>query len=190
MGSTYQICVSGATKGESVEEGKKLAEIAGRTIAKSGHALMTGATVGLPYYAAVGYKKAGGKISVGISPATSKVEHVVKYRLPTKPFDVIIYTGLHYIGRDALLITSSDAVLSIGGRLGTLHESTIAIETHTPIGFLQGVGGIGDEIKNLLRAAERDNSEDILFGNDPIELLARLTTLLDEQHKKYRHVYD
>ena len=67
----YQICVSGAAKGESVEEGKALAAELGQAIAKAGHALMTGATVGLPNYAAEAYKKAGGKMSVGISPAAS-----------------------------------------------------------------------------------------------------------------------
>src|SRR5689334_158950 len=118
----YQICVSGAAKGESVEEGKELAMAVGAAIAEAGHALMTGATVGLPNYAAEGYKAAGGKMSFGISPAGSKVEHVRKYRLPTEAYDVILYSGLHYVGRDSLLITSSDAVVSIGGRLGTLHE--------------------------------------------------------------------
>ena len=80
----YQICVSGAAKGHSVEEGKELAQAAGRAIAHAGHSLLTGATVGLPNYAAEAYKAAGGLMSVGISPASSKIEHVVKYRLPTK----------------------------------------------------------------------------------------------------------
>src|SRR3954471_12172864 len=149
----YQICVSGAAKGGSVEEGRVLAMQLGKAIAKAGHSLMTGATVGLPNYAAEGYKKAGGKMSVGISPASSKVEHVMKYRLPIKAYDTIIYSGLHYVGRDTLLITSSDAVVSVGGRIGTLHEFTIAVETDTPVGFLQGAGGIGDEIRHLIEVA-------------------------------------
>ena len=91
----YQICVSGAAKGESVEEGKALAAAMGVAIAKAGHSLLTGATIGLPNYAAEAYKKAGGKMSIGISPAASKVEHVMKYRLPTLAYDSILYTGLH-----------------------------------------------------------------------------------------------
>src|ERR1700750_130206 len=102
----YQICVSGAAKGDSVKEGRLLAEEMGVAIAKAGHALVTGATIGLPNYAAEAYKKAGGKMSVGISPASSKVEHVLKYRLPVKAYDTILYSGLHYVGRDTLLITS------------------------------------------------------------------------------------
>src|SRR5437879_2032099 len=113
----YQICVSGGAKGQSVTEGKQLAITIGKLLAQGGHTLMTGATSGLPDYAAAAYKKAGGAVSLGISPASTKVEHVFKYRLPTSHYDVILYTGLHYVGRDALLINSADAVISIGGRL-------------------------------------------------------------------------
>jgi uncharacterized protein (TIGR00725 family) len=185
----YQICVSGAAKGHSVEEGKELAILAGAAIAKAGHSLLTGATIGLPNYAAEGYKAAGGKMSVGISPAATKVEHVLKYRLPTEAYDTILFTGLHYIGRDALLINSSDAVVSIGGRLGTLHEFTIAMETETPIGFLQGAGGISEEIKALLALSGREHDERVAFSNSPEELITKLVKILDEEHKKYHNLY-
>lgn len=185
----YQICVSGAAKGKSVEEGRELANAAGVAIANAGHALLTGATIGLPNYAAEGYKKAGGKMSLGISPAASKIEHVRKYRLPIEAYDSILYTGLHYVGRDSLLIGSSDAVISIGGRLGTLHEFTIAMELETPIGFLQGAGGISSEIMYILRAAGENHSENVVFSEDPADLLEQLTSLLDEQHKEYIDLY-
>ena len=186
----YQIAVSGAAKGESVEEGKELARAVGAAIAKAGHSLLTGATIGLPNYAAEGYKAAGGKMSVGISPASSKVEHVLKYRLPTESYDTILYSGLHYIGRDTLLITSSDAVVSIGGRLGTLHEFTIAMESDTPIGFLQGAGGISEEVQNLLALAKplRAGTE-VLFHESPEQLVKELTTFLDGEHAKYHNLY-
>lgn len=186
----YQICVSGAAKGHSVEEGKELARLAGAAIARAGHSLLTGATIGLPNYAAEGYKAAGGKMSVGISPAASKVEHVLKYRLPTEAYDTILYTGLHYVGRDALLIQSADAVVSIGGRLGTLHEFTISMETDTPIGFLQGAGGIGEEIKAIMDAAGQvRNRAEVVFQSDPDKLIVELTKILDEDHKKYHSLY-
>jgi uncharacterized protein (TIGR00725 family) len=188
--SQYQICVSGAAKGASVEEGKELAYKLGEAIARAGHSLMTGATVGLPNYAAEGYKAAGGHMSVGISPASSKVEHVLKYRLPIAAYDTILYTGLHYVGRDTLLITSSDAVVSIGGRLGTLHEFTIAMETDTPIGFLQGAGGISEQIQELLALARplRDEAA-VMFEEDANKLVADLTRHLDDGNTKYRHIY-
>lgn len=185
----YQICISGAAKGKSVEEGKALAQAAGRAVANAGHSLLTGATIGLPNYAAEAYKAAGGKMSVGISPAASKVEHVMKYRLPTESYDTILYTGLHYIGRDSLLINSSDAVISIGGRLGTLHEFTISMESGTPIGFLEGTGGISSEIADILHAAGEEHSHNVVFSDDPEDLLKKLIDILNEEHRRYRELY-
>jgi len=185
----YQICVSGAAKGESVEESRELAIQIGTAIAQAGHALLTGATVGLPNYAAEAYKKAGGKMSVGISPASSKVEHVLKYRLPTKAYDTILFTGLHYIGRDTLLVMSADAVVSIGGRLGTLHEFTIAMEARKPIGILQGSGGVGDEIQTILSAAGKGHSHTVVFNSDPDELVGDLIKVLDEEDRQYKDLY-
>ncbi len=186
----YQICVSGAAKGDSVEEGRDLAKALGAAIAKAGHSLMTGATIGLPNYAAEAYKKAGGVMSIGFSPAGSKVEHVMKYRLPTLAYDSIIYTGLHYVGRDTLLITSSDAVICIGGRLGTLHEFTIAMETDKPTGFLKGAGGISDQIPTLLEMAQPlRRGSIVLFEESAEKLLEKLVEHLDIEHKKYIDLY-
>jgi uncharacterized protein (TIGR00725 family) len=186
----YQICVSGAAKGDSVEEGKELAIALGAAIAEAGHSLMTGATIGLPNYAAEGYKAAGGLMSIGISPAASKVEHVMKYRLPTQAYDAILYSGLHYVGRDTLLITSSDAVVSIGGRLGTLHEFTIAMETDTPIGFLQGAGGISEEIQTLMSLAHplRPGAM-VTFNESSHQLIKELVDHLNIEHAKYKNLY-
>ena len=189
-GGQYQICVSGAARGESVEEGKALALAVGEAIAKAGHSLLTGATIGLPNYAAEGYKAAGGKMSIGISPAGSKIEHIMKYRLPTEAYDTILYTGLHYIGRDTLLITSSDAVVSLGGRIGTLHEFTIAMESDTPIGFLQGAGGISEEVQHILSLAQplRRGAE-VIFNDSADDLVKELTKFLDKEHAKYHNLY-
>jgi uncharacterized protein (TIGR00725 family) len=186
----YQICVSGAAKGTSVEEGKALAAELGAAIAKAGHSLLTGATVGLPNYAAEAYKKAGGQMSLGISPAASKAEHIMKYHLPVKAYDAILYTGLHYVGRDTLLVTSSDAVVSIGGRLGTLHDFTIAMEAGVPIGFLQGAGGISDQVQALMSLAEPlPVGSEVLFNESADDLIKELTAHLDAENHKYRDLY-
>jgi uncharacterized protein (TIGR00725 family) len=186
----YQICVSGAAKGHSAEQGKLLAESVGAAVAKAGHSLMTGATTGLPNDAANGYKKAGGKMSLGISPASTKVEHVMKYRLPTESYDAILYSGLHYSGRDALLINSADAVISIGGRLGTLHEFTIAMETRTPVGLLEGAGGVGEQIEQLLKILPNADPDLVIYDSEPDKLVERLTHMLDKLHAHYRQLYN
>jgi len=55
----YSICVSGAAAGDSVEQSCGSAYELGVQIAKSGHILTTGATVGLPLYAAKGDNRCG-----------------------------------------------------------------------------------------------------------------------------------
>ena len=178
----YQICVSGAALGDSVITGAALAAAAGTEIAKRGHITLTGATKGLPYEAARAAKKAGG-ISVGFSPAASRVAHVKKYRLPLDNFDSILYTGFEYTGRNLLLIRSSDAVVMVGGRIGTLNELTIAIEERKPIGVLLGSGGMTDEVERVLRAAKRVRTG-IIFSHDPADLVDQLIALIELKAKK------
>lgn len=178
----YQICISAAAKGKSVEMGKDLAFNTGKAIAEHGHTLLTGATIGLPYYAACGAKASDGQ-SVGISPASSRLEHIRKYRLPTDMFDTVLYTGLNYVGRDTLLINCADAVIIIGGRLGTTHEFTVAIETGKPVAILRGAEGTSKLFDELMHAAGH-RSGSIVEGDDPEELLKKLVKMLDSKYKK------
>jgi uncharacterized protein (TIGR00725 family) len=177
----YQICVSGSAKGASVVHAHKLAESAGARVAQCGHVLLTGATTGLPDVAAAGAKKNGG-ISIGFSPATTRAHHVKTYRLPTANYDSIVCTGFDYTGRDLLLVRSSDAIITIGGRIGTLQEFAVAFEEKTPIGILVGSGGITDIIQVVLRAAKRSRNT-VLFDTDPVRLVDRIIGVLDEKYR-------
>lgn len=180
----FQICVSGAARGESVVIGGELAAAAGREIAKRGHITLTGATIGLPYRAAVAAQEAGG-ISIGFSPAASRLAHVKKYKLPTDHFDAILYTGFEYTGRNLLLVRSSDAVVMVGGRIGTLNELTIAIEERKPVGVLLGSGGMTEEVERVLKAAKRLRTG-IIFSHDPVELVDELIRILNHKGRKLK----
>src|SRR3989344_5189215 len=129
----YKFVVSGAAimSFYSVDADKKAYEL-GQEVVKQGGIVITGATTGVPYYAAKGAKEAGG-ISVGISPAATYAAHVKTYRLPTDVFDFIIYTGFEYSGRNLILTKSADAVVVGCGGFGTLNEFTIALEDNKPI---------------------------------------------------------
>jgi len=177
----YSICVSGAAAGPTVKDSAKLAERTGAAIAKSGHILTTGATVGLPYYAAVGAKKAGG-MSIGFSPASSLREHMRKYRLPYSGFDFINFTGMHYVGRDLYLIQSSDAVITVGGRFGSLHEFTSALEDHKLCGVLLGSGGTADMIPELMERLQPPENDMVIYDTDPERLVTRIVEILDRRY--------
>lgn len=174
----YQICVSGAAAGETVTASHQLAFDLGKAIAEAGHTLLTGATVGLPHYAAMGAKKAGG-LSIGYSPAASHREHIKSYRLPTEEFDYINYTGMSYVGRDAHLVRSSDAVITVGGRMGSLHEFSTASESHKVCGVLLGSGGLADFIPVLVERIPTPGAAQIIYDTNPKRLVKQIIKALD-----------
>lgn len=178
----YAICVSGAASGKTVETSRGLAERVGVSIAKSGHIITTGATVGLPFYAARAAKEAGG-MSIGFSPASSLREHIYKYRLPLGMFDFVNFTGMNYVGRDIHLVLSSDAIITVGGRFGSLHEFTTALESRMPCGVLLGSGGTADIIPELLERLEPIHREMIIFDDDPEKLVQKIIKFLDREYK-------
>ena len=156
------------------DAGKK-AELIGYYLAKKGAVVVTGDTTGIPFEAAKGAKRGGG-FTVGISPAVSYNEHVRKYRLPHKYTDFSIYTGFGYSGRNLLFIRSTDAVIFVCGRIGTLNEFTIAFEDKKPIGVLTETGGITAEIDHLLTVARRGRAN-IVLENDPVVLVDKILEL-------------
>jgi uncharacterized protein (TIGR00725 family) len=178
----HSICVSGAAAGKSVDESCGLAYELGVAIGQSGHTITTGATVGLPLYAAKGATDAGG-MSIGFSPASSLREHTKKYRLPIGFFDYVNFTGMNYIGRDIHLVQSSDAVITVGGRMGSLHEFTTALEAHMPCGVLLGSGGLADVIPELLEKLEEPAGSKIVFDTDPKKLVEKIIKILDDLNK-------
>jgi uncharacterized protein (TIGR00725 family) len=182
----YSICVSGAAAGATVQNDAQVAQILGATIASSGHILTTGATIGLPYYAAVSAQAAGG-MSIGFSPASSIREHMRKYRLPVDCFDFINFTGLDYVGRDLYLVQSSSAVITVGGRFGSLHEFTSALEAHKPCGVLIGSGGTADQIPRLMEVLDPPKKDLVIYDDDPERLVKKMVKLLDEKNADIRH---
>ena len=178
----YSICISGAASGDTVVQSRSLAERLGIAVAEEGHTVTTGATVGLPFFAARAAYQSGG-MSIGFSPASSMREHVHKYRLPIGMFNYINFTGLHYVGRDVYLVQSSDAVITVGGRFGSLHEFTTALESNMPCGFLLGSGGTADMIPELMEKLEPVHRELVIYDDNPEKLVKKIVRILDEQNK-------
>lgn len=178
----FKICVSGAAQGDCLNEANmELARKIGEEIARQDCILLTGATTGLPHYAAIGAKRNKGT-SIGFSPAISIKEHLTKYKLPDNFMDLIIFTGYGYSGRNLMMVRSSDAVIFVCGRIGTLNEFTDAFEEDKPIGVLTQSGGISDEIKNIVEIAQRGTG-DIFYDDDPISLVKKITAHLKAAHK-------
>lgn len=177
----YAICVSGAASGATVDLDMNLAKRLGAAIARRGHVTTTGATVGLPYYAAQGAKEAGG-MSIGFSPAANVREHMRKYRLPREYFDFINFTGMNYVGRDTHLIQSSDAMVTVGGRFGSLHEFVTALEAHKPCGILINSDGAADVIPELMKVLEPPAEHLVIYDENPENLIERIVSILDQEY--------
>lgn len=181
----YKICVSGAAEtGHCAIDAPAKAELMGKLIAEHGLVLVTGATDGMPYFAAKGAKDAGG-IVIGFSPAASELAHRKTYHLPTDYHDIIVYTGFDYSGRNLVLTRSSDAMVTICGRMGTLNEFSIGYEDKKPLGVLTKTGGMADMIYDIVQGSNRSMSR-IIFEEDPEKLLHGLIGMISgDKENKY-----
>ena len=150
----------GSAGGLITEDQLALARRLGRRIAELGCVIVTGACPGLPHAAVLGAHDAGGE-SLGVSPARSREEHVDVFESPLDPYSAIVFTGSGLMGRETHNIHSSDFVLFVGGRSGTLGEFCIAYDEGKLIGVLRDSGGISNEFGEHREArAEVDGRRD------------------------------
>ncbi len=102
----------------------KIAESAGREIARMGATLICGGLAGVMQAACKGAKSAGGR-TVGILPGHDKSE--------ANPYvDIPIVTGLGYM-RNNLVVKNADIVIAIDGKEGTLSEIAFTLQMRKPI---------------------------------------------------------
>ncbi len=183
-----KIGVMGSATGALSKTHKKIAYELGIAIAKNDCVTITGACPGLPLESAKGAHEAGG-IVIGISPALSEWEHVNKYGSPLEYHDVLIFTGSGLMGREVVNIRSSDMVIIIGGRSGTLGEFSIAYDEGKLIGVLIGTGGITSEIKNIVKIIKKKTGAKIIYGKDPSVLVKELINYYTTEHHKHPSVH-
>ena len=170
-----KIGVMGSAQGPTIENQeniKKAIEI-GYNIAKNNCILVNGACPGLPDDAAFGAHQVGG-FTMGISPAFSRQEHVEHYKSPDTNYDLIIYTGMGLMERDIINIRSSDAIILLGGGIGTLNEFTVAFDEGKVIGVLTGSGGVSNHINKILQICDREKEEFVIFDDEPKRLINKV----------------
>jgi uncharacterized protein (TIGR00725 family) len=183
-----KIGVMGSATGNLLKQHKDTAYELGRAIAQNGCITITGACPGFPLESAKGATEAGGLV-IGISPGLSEWEHVNKYHSPTEYHDVLIFTGSGLMGREVVNIRTSDIVVIIGGRSGTLGEFSIAYDEGKLIGILDGTGGITSEIKNIVRVIKKKTGAKIIYGEAPHILVKSLIEFFTKKHYKHPSVH-
>lgn len=165
-----QIGVMGSAGGAITDEELDLARRLGRRIAERDCTIVTGACPGLPHAAVLGAHDAGG-FSLGVSPALSPEEHVNVYGSPLQPYTTMVFTGSGLMGRETHNIHSSDFVLFVGGRSGTLGEFCIAYDEGKLIGILRNSGGISNEFEHIVSLVRKDTGSVIIADADPQKLV-------------------
>ncbi|MBI5414262.1 LOG family protein [Candidatus Peregrinibacteria bacterium] len=175
----FRIGVMGSAQGPAMSKhsNEEKARALGRAIAEKRCILVNGSCPGLPDDAAEGAKKAGGFV-LGISPAFSLKEHIKSYKSPIEHYDIILYTGMGLMERDIVNIRSSDAIVIIGGGIGTLNEFTVAFDEGKPLGILTETDGIADHIPEVVKLCHRKLNDRVIFDNNPRRLVARILDIL------------
>ena len=106
------------------EKVMNLAEEVGREIAKRKGVLICGGLTGVMEGAARGAKKEGG-LTIGIIPSESADD--------ANPFiDIPIVTGLRD-ARNIIVVRSSESIIAIHGKYGTLSEIAFALKFKVPV---------------------------------------------------------
>ncbi|MBV8644612.1 MAG: hypothetical protein JO225_11980 [Candidatus Eremiobacteraeota bacterium] len=162
----------GSAGGVLTEPQLTLARRLGRRIAEKGCVIVTGACPGLPHAAVLGATDAGG-VSLGVSPARSREEHVTVFESPLDPYTTLVFTGSGLMGRETHNIHSSDLVLFVGGRSGTLGEFAIAYDEGKLIGILRDSGGISNDFANIAKLVEKNTGAMLIEDDDPERLVDR-----------------
>jgi uncharacterized protein (TIGR00725 family) len=147
-----------------------LARRLGRRIAERDCVIVTGACPGLPHAAVLGAHDAGGA-SLGVSPARAREEQVEVFQSPLEPYSAIVFTGSGLMGREVHNIHSSDFVLFVGGRSGTLGEFCIAYDEGKLIGVLCNSGGISNDFAGIAKLVQKATGAAIVEDDDPERLV-------------------
>lgn len=162
----------------ALEKAKEL----GREIIRQGGIIVTGATTGFPLWSAMGAKEEHG-VSIGFSPAGTQKEHIEAYRLPVDYMDLIVYTGFGFPGRDIIFTRSCDALLIGCGRIGTIHEFTVAFEEGKPIGVLEGPWTMAEQIKDMVKKSNRP-SDRVIYDDNPKSLVQKVIKMVEDDRSK------
>jgi hypothetical protein len=118
------ICISVIGSAGCTDEQKRIAYDIGRLIAKNKAVLICGGLGGVMEAASKGAKDEGG-LALGVMPGTDN-------SFANTFIDIPIVTGIGE-ARNIIVALSGDAVIAVGGALGTLSELAFAMKYKKPV---------------------------------------------------------
>lgn len=130
---------------------EEAAERVGRGIAERGGILICGGLGGVMEAGCRGAKKAGG-MTIGILPGTNQKD-------ANKYVDIPIPTGVGY-ARNIIIVNTSDSVIAVNGKFGTLSEIAFCLQFGVPV-----IGLFSWEIDpSIIIASTPEQAVDIAFS--------------------------
>lgn len=168
-----KIAIFGSAVNVKDKKTKNICNEIAKTLVEQRATILTGVGIGIPHLIVEEAHKAGGRC-IGYSPATDEKNH----QLQSDNADLAAYNTVHFIQgftrRSIAMIEEADAVIVIGGRMGTLSEYSIAYEENKPIGVLTSVQGIGKHLQKITTMTKKHRKTPIYFDNDAQRLVRRL----------------
>ncbi len=174
-GRKPQILVIGYGGDDCTKEAFNLAFEVGLEVARRGAILVTGGLMGVMEASSRGAREGGGVV-VGIIPQEEKV-------FANRYCDIVIPTGMGY-ARDFVTAYAGDAVIVVGGGVGTLVEACVAYRKGKPIVSITGSGGVADRIAGIYLDERRIVK--VWGENRPQDAVKRAIDLLADRSQKPR----
>ncbi|MGH8245632.1 MAG: TIGR00725 family protein [Gammaproteobacteria bacterium] len=139
MGRRPQITVIGSNADHCTPQAYELAYRVGQEVARQGAILLTGGLGGVMEAASKGAAESGG-LAISVIPQDDPAS-------ANPHSSVVIATGIGF-ARDFITAWSADAVIIVGGGIGTLIEAAAAYQKAKPLFAVMGSGGTADEWAN------------------------------------------
>ena len=143
------------------------AEEVGRLVAEAGAVLVSGGLHGVMDASSKGAKLAGGLV-IGFIPGMDRAA-------ASQYLDICFTTGMG-TARNLITARGCDALIMVGGGVGTLNEVTIAYAQGRSVVVLEGTGGWCDRIRPALiegRYLDERRVVEIQFASSPAEAVEK-----------------
>ncbi len=176
-----KIAIIGSAEEKQSLRIKRLCKNIGNYLSEKDLTLLTGASLGIPgeIVKASDLKKV--KV-IGYSPDENIFLHNQRFdNLDSNYFSRIKYIK-GFTARSLQMINDCDALILIGGRIGTLSEFTIALEEGKTLLVIKGSGGIANHLEYILSIANKEFPDQILFEKDYKKGIDKLIKLIKNKN--------
>lgn len=177
---SHAIAVFSSANTEVDSKNQKLAAAIGKYLAEKKMKVVSGGSLGIPAIVIQSAKQAGATTE-GFFPDYDPVSHTKRMdNLDLKYFDIYHFSP-GFTERSLSMLKNIDGALVLNGRIGTLSEFCMAVEEGIPIAIIRETGGISDELDRIVKIAQKEFPEKVIFEKDYKKAIDTLVSYLDSK---------